>query len=68
MQQPADMCGMIPHAEALLNQIGHARTGPLAGIRSNFLRQKQVEFPHGSRIQPSRPPGRGLGAQTLAAF
>ena len=68
VQQSADVRRMIPHPEALLNQIGHAGTGPVAGIQARFLRQNPVQFPHGIGIQPSRPAGRGLGAQSLAAF
>ena len=68
MQQPANMRGMIPHAESLLNQIGYASASPVAGIQACFLRQGLVEFPHSVRIQPWGSAGAGLGAQPLAAF
>ena len=68
VQQPANMCWMIADAEALLNQVGHAGASPVAGIQTRLLRQRQVEFPHGARIQPPRPAYGWLGAQSLAAF
>jgi len=70
----ANMRGMIPHAESLLNQIGYASASPVAGIQARILRQSQIELPHSARIQPPSPrkrvapatPGCRLAEQSLS--